>query len=109
MNRHDQIEQELAKAAQGLQEGNAGLARVCARRAVAIGLQSLAERRGQPTWSGDAMHGLRTIQDGETFPEDIRQAAQRLTTAVSKQDQAPMSIDPIADARLILAHLDQLS
>ena len=108
MSRHDQIEEELARAAKGLQDGNEGLARVCARRAVALGTQNLAERSGRPAWPGDAMHQLRRIQGEATFPLDVREAAQRLITTVTQQDQAPMSTDPIADARLILTHLDQL-
>ncbi len=108
MNGHDQIEQELAKAAQGLQDGNDGLARVCARRAVAIGTQNLARRSGTPGWSGDAMNQLRRIHEEVAFPLEVREAAQRLITTVTQRDRAPMSTDPIADARLILAHLDQL-
>jgi len=37
MSLRDQIEQEFAKAEKGIQERNEGLARVCARRAVAWG------------------------------------------------------------------------
>jgi hypothetical protein len=108
MIRREQIEQELARAAQGLQEGNEGLARVCARRAVAAGIQDLAVRRGTPEWIGDAMHQLRRIQEGKDFPLDVRNAAQRLLTTVTQRNHAPMSVDPIADARLILTHLEQL-
>jgi hypothetical protein len=106
MSRHDQIQQELAKATKGLQDGNEGLARVCARRAVAIGTQNLAERTGTPAWPGDAMHQLRRIQEEESFPLEVREAAQRLITTVAQRDRAPMSTDPIADARIILDHLN---
>jgi hypothetical protein len=108
MSPREQIEQELARAAQGLQEGNEGLARVCARRAVAVGMQNLTERSGTPSWHGDAMHQLRRIQEEEVFPVEIREAAQRLLTTVTQRNHAPMSTDPIADARLILTHLEQL-
>ena len=108
MSLRDQIEQEFAKAEKGIQEGNEGLARVCARRAVALGVQTLAARSGAPGWPGDAMHQLHKIQAEETFPQEVRKAAQRLVTTVTQQDRAPMSTNPIADARLILAHLDQL-
>lgn len=108
MSRHEQIEQELGKAATGLREGNDGLARVCARRAVALGAQAWAKRGGRKAWPADAMNQLRKIQQEEAFPLEIREAAQRLLTKVTQRDQAPVSTDPIADARLILAHLDQL-
>jgi len=35
----------------------------------------------------------------------VRQAAERLTTAVTKRHEAPFTSDPIADARLIVRHL----
>ena len=109
MSRHEQIEQELAKAATGLREGNDGLARVCARRAVALGAQAWVTRGGRKTGPADAMNQLRKIQQEEAFPLEMREAAQRLLTKVTERDQAPVSTDPIADARLILAHLDQLA
>jgi len=107
MSQHEQIEQELAKAATGLREGNDGLARVCARRAVALGAQAWVKRNRRKLWPQDAMNQLRMIQQEETFPQEIREAAQRLLTKVTQRDQTSVSIDPIADARLILAHLEQ--
>ncbi len=109
MSWREQVEQELAKAAKGLREGNDGLARVCARRAVGLGVQNWVERSGAKTWPSDAMNILRKVQGEETFPPGIREAAQRLLTAVTQQDQTPMSSDPIGDARLILSHLDRLT
>ncbi len=55
------------------------------------------------------MNQLRKIQQEEAFPLEMREAAQRLLTKVTQLDQALVSTDPIADARLILAHLDQLA
>ena len=109
MSQHEQIEQELAKAATGLREGNDGLARVCARRAVALGAQAWVKRGRRKPWPADAMNQLRMIQQEEAFPLEMREAVQRLLTKVTQRDQAPVSTDPIADARLILAHLDQLT
>lgn len=106
MNRSEQIEIELTKAVKGLQNGNDGLARVCARRAVALGSQHWAEERNLPTWKGDAMHHLRQIHEETTFPLPVRAAAQRLLTKVTEQTQLPMTTDPITDARIILAHLN---
>ncbi|MDT3779274.1 hypothetical protein PJI16_17045 [Nitrospira sp. MA-1] len=106
MNRSEQIEYELTKAAMGLQDGNDGLARVCARRAVALASQHWAEERNLPTWKGDAMHHLRQIQGEKTLPVSVRAAAQRLLTKVTEQTQLPMTTDPITDARIILDHLN---
>jgi uncharacterized protein (UPF0147 family) len=106
MNRSEQIEQELARAVKGLQDGNDGLARVCARRAVALASQHWAEQRNLPTGKGDAMHHLRQIQEETTFPVSVRAAAQRLLTKVTEQTKLPMTTDPITDARIILDHLN---
>jgi hypothetical protein len=106
MSRQDAIEQELAKALEGCQGGNDGLARVCARRAVALAALHWAEARHLPGWQGDAMHQLRQIEGETTFPMPVRNAAQRLLTKVTEQAQLPMTRDPITDARIILDHLN---
>ena len=55
------------------------------------------------------MAHLRRIQQDESFPLPIRQAAERLSTPVTRQHQAPFTTNPIADARLIIAHLSRTS
>lgn len=52
------------------------------------------------------MAHLRQIQQDASFPLPIRQAAERLSTSVTRQHEAPFTTDPVADARLIIAHLD---
>lgn len=99
------IEQELAAAEAARQECNDGKARVCARRAVALATEAWLARRPLPPWRGDAMAHLRQIQQDVLFPLPIRQAAERLSTPVTRQHTAPFTTDPIADARLIIAHL----
>ena len=99
------IEQELAAAEAAQQDGNHGKARVCARRAVAIATEAWLARLPVPRWRGDAMAHLRQIQQDASFPLPIRQAAERLSTPVTNQHTAPFTTDPIADARLIIAHL----
>ena len=106
MSWREKIEQEFAKATQGLKNGNDGLARVCVRRAVALASQHWAEQRNLPAWQGDAMHQLRQIQGEITFPLSVREAAQRLLTKVTEQAHSPMATDPITDAHIILHHLN---
>lgn len=77
------IEQELAAAEAARQDSNDGKARVCARRAVARATEAWLAR----------------------LPLPIRQAAERLRTSVTRQHAAPFTSDPVADARLIIAHL----
>jgi hypothetical protein len=99
------IEQELAAAEAARQDSNDGKARVCARRAVALAIEAWLAHLPIPRWHGDAMAHLRQIQQDASFPLPIRQAAERLSTPVTRQHTAPFTTDPIADARLIIAHL----
>lgn len=105
MNRLEQIERELATAEVALREANEGKAQVCARRAVALSAEAWSERFPRPGWRGDAMNQLRQIQQEESFPLPIRQAAERLSTKITQRDTAPFTSDPISDARPIIDHL----
>ena len=100
------IEQELAAAQAAQQRRNDGKARVCARRAVARAAEMWEARIPSRLWRGDAMAYLRNIQRDASFPLPVRQAAERLSTPVTHQHTAPFTVDPVADARLIIAHLD---
>jgi hypothetical protein len=105
VNHAEQSEKELAMAEAALREANEGKARVCARRAVALAAQASLERFSRLSWRGDAMNQLRQIQQEESFPLAIRQAAERLTTKITQRDTAPFTSNPIADAKLIIEHL----
>ena len=99
------IEQELGAADAAQHDGNDGKARVCARRAVARVTEAWIAPLPSPPWHGDTMALLRHIQQDTSFPLPIRQAAERLSTSVTRQRAAPFTTDPVADARLIIAHL----
>ncbi len=104
MSHASRIDQELSAAKQACKDGNEGKARVCARRAVALATESWLARLPDPLWRGDVMEHLRRIQQG-TFPLPVRQAAERLSTAVTRRHELPFTSDPISDACLIIAHL----
>ena len=99
------IEQELAAAEAAWKNGNEGKARVCARRAVALATEAWLARLSDQPWRGDAMEHLRRIQQHASFPLSVRQAAERLSTTVTRRHAAPFTTDPIGDARVIIAHL----
>jgi hypothetical protein len=101
----EQIEKELAMAEAALREANEGKARVCARRAVALAVEASLERFPRPGLRGDAMHQLRQIQQEESFPLPVRQAAERLGTKTMQRATTPFTSNPIADAKLIIAYL----
>lgn len=99
------IDRELTAAQFAWKEGNEGKARVCARRAVALAAESWLAREAVPRWRGDAMEHLRRLQREQSIPVPIRQAAERLATAVTRRQDAPFTVDPISDANIIIAHL----
>ena len=105
MSNTDLIEQELSTGEAAWKMGNDGRARVCARRAVALADDAWLARHSIQARRMDAMAHLRRIQEDESLPPSIRQAAERLTTSVTRRDAAPFTTDPIADARTMIAHL----
>lgn len=96
------IVRELAGAAAAWKSGNEGKARVCARRAVALADDAWLAQQASPSWSGDALAHLRRIQQDVSFPLSVRQAAERLTTAVTQKHAAPFSADPVGDANTVI-------
>jgi hypothetical protein len=101
----DRIEQELAAAEAAWKDANEGKARVCARRAVALATEAWLAQSPVPPWRGDAMEHLRRIQQESSLPLVVRQAAERLSTSVSRKESAPFTADPIGDARVIVEYL----
>ena len=99
------IERELAAAEAAWKDANEGKARVCARRAVALATEAWLARLPVPPWRGDAMEHLRRIQQDASLPLPVRQAAERLSTTVTRRHSAPFTTDPIGDARAIIAYL----
>ena len=99
------IEQELAAGEAAWKDANEGKARVCARRAVALAIDAWRARLAVPAWRGDTMEYLRRLQQDMSLPGPVRQAAERLSTPVTKRHDAPFTTDPIGDARVIVAYL----
>jgi uncharacterized protein (UPF0147 family) len=99
------IKLELAAAVAAWNAGNDGKARVCARRAVALADEAWLAQQASPSWSGDAMAHLHRIQQDVSFPSSVRQAAERLTTTVTRKHMAPFTTDPIGDANAVIAFL----
>ncbi len=98
MNDRDEIQKELNRARAAQQEGNAGMARVCARRAAGIAIR---KSKGQ---GGSAVEQLRGLARDESAPELIRQAAARLCATVQEDHTLPFDENPIQDAERIIGH-----
>lgn len=93
-------ELERGRAAQAA--GNAGLARVCARRAAGLAIKAWYLARDGGRWGGDALKQLARLQAEAAAPEAVRAAAGRLTTKVDFDHALPFADDPLVDAGLII-------
>ena len=98
----EQIEHELSTAREALKIGNEGKARVCARRAAGQAITWFLSKYPRPHWQADAMNQLLNMKSDETFPDNVRNAALRLTTKISERFTYPFSNDPIDDAKTII-------
>jgi len=99
------IADELARGRAAQAEGNAGLARVCARRAAGWAVKAWFQARHGGQWGGDALTQLKRLQAEPEAPEAVRAAAARLTTKVDFDHALPFDDDPLIDAGLIIAYV----
>ncbi|GEM_PF-550960 len=101
------IRWELLTGARAWQEGNAGRARTCARRAVAWLVQTLSHM-GLASYGSHVGENLRRLVADETLPEAVRHAAERLQGGARAQlSGALYSLYPLHDAGIILRHFAQ--
>jgi hypothetical protein len=102
------IEKEISLLRNALRSGNAGQARVCARRAAGIALAQLDRRFPGIATGTDAMGHLRTFAEVPDLPEDVRAAARHLTARLSP-DFTAASSDPLRDAEMIVEYVKRRS
>ena len=96
------IEAELLDARNSRDGGNEGRARVCARRAAGLAIgQYYEECMGErPPTSAYVL--LQWFSDREEMPENLRDAARRLTVRVTPAYVLPHEEDPLEDAQLLI-------
>ncbi len=101
------IEMKRAEAARAA--GNEGKARVCARRAAGMAIQSHYRERFGEIGGPNALKLLRRFLQAADTPEPLRAAAKRLTTRLRADHTMPFSEDLLQDARNIVNGLHELS
>lgn len=96
------MRREMALAEKFRSQGLEGRARVCARRAAGWAVRSLYRRAevGEPPSSVVAL--LRWYSSLARAPANLREAAGRLTVAVTPDHVLPHPQDPLDDARRIV-------
>lgn len=100
-----EIEKEFRMADAARTAGNAGMVRVCARRAAGAAIGCWLADHPRPGWGADAVTRLRGLHGDPGMPAEIRQAAARLTARVTADFRSPYPDDPLEDARSIIRHL----
>ena len=95
------IDVELIRAKKALEEGNIGMARVCARRACGNAISFWLKDNPRQGYGESAMNQLRSIQSDDTVPKQVKDAAERLTAHVTNQSDLPFTKDPISDAKIL--------
>ncbi len=98
------IGREMATARKAEAAGNAGMARVCARRAAGIAIAFWLQSNARETWGTDALSRLKSIQTEVSMPESVRNAALRLTTRLASDFTSPAT-HPIEDGIIIINYL----
>lgn len=104
----EQIKKELASAQNALSVGNDGKARVCARRAAGQAITWYLTKFPEKKFGNDAVTQLRFLMNETSFPQEVRDAAVRLTTKISERFTYPFSTDPIEDAHVIIRCIESI-
>jgi len=97
-------EAELRPGEDALEIGNVGKARVCARRACMFVISAWSEDYEEFDWGNNAMSFLEGVRDESLMPDEIREAANRLTVKVNQNFSTGFEENPIEDARLIITY-----
>jgi HEPN domain-containing protein len=98
-------EAELERARQAEREGNHGMARVCARRAVGAMVEAWVTREPEPAYGTHTMSALRGLIEDTRTPPDVKVAANRLQHGIRAAGTDAFPQAPIEDANTIIAYL----
>ena len=93
------FEQELDHAERAREEGNEGMARVCARRAAGVIIGEYLSRQSLPIPSPSAHERLKYLRDMPDISPQAREFAQHLLMRVSTDHTLPINVDLIEETR----------
>jgi hypothetical protein len=96
---------ELEEAQRSRKQGNEGKARVCARRAAGWAIGAYVEMHSLAEPHSNALEHLKWLVENYDVSDELREAANRLTTKVDVDGNLPFREDPISDAQLIITAL----
>lgn len=101
------VTKELQKLEYATRIRNYGMARVCGRRAsgMAIGYWLEKEHRSEDYGTSYMSH-LKALAADEDIHPNVRAAAKRLTTYKYEVGKQEVSVNPLADAMLIIRYVE---
>jgi hypothetical protein len=100
---------ELENAEMARQQGFEGRARVCSRRAAAIGVRVFLRLMDQRPMVTSAYEVIQQFKDLEGLPGDLVTIAEHLTLHVDGAYNLPPDIDLIAETRHLIAKLEMMN
>ena len=84
--------------------GNIGKARVCARRGCGIAIEYWLQNHPEKDWGESEISMLNQLQKDQTIPQNIREAAERLTQKVDLNFQTGIEENPLEDGETIIKY-----
>ena len=86
---------------------NFGMARVCGRRASGMAIGFWLEQEPREAYGNSYLAHLKALVDDERVHPEVRRAAQRLTAHKNVVNRQETSLDPLADAVLIIRYVER--
>lgn len=103
------IHAEMELARNALEEGNEGMARVCARRAAGAALAAASRYRDWTSGTPSAMSFLEAASLDALLPAAVREAAARLRAKRDEKGFRAVTNDPLLDATIVINFFESLT
>ncbi len=101
------VTKELQKLEYATRIRNYGMARVCGRRASGMAIHYWLEKESREGDYGSSyINHLKALAEDESIHPDVRAAAKRLTVSKDKVGKQEISVNPLADAILIIRYVE---
>jgi HEPN domain-containing protein len=100
-----EYEREIRRGIAARDEGNEGMARVCARRAAGVLVRAHFDRGGRKPNGMSVINLLRALRDSDDGPEKVRELASYFILQITEDHVLPGDIDLIAEAERLQAAL----
>jgi len=102
---YSQMQAELEQAHRARDQGNEGMARVCARRAVGIALGEYFKSKGYSTSITSSYGRLQYLCEIHDESEDVRQVASHFLVRITPEHTLPIEADLISDSYWLINRL----